>query len=635
MTRLIGASFLVVVAIAPAVLADEVDVARSLDEAEKQLARHQWDLCRDALQTALDGTKALASAPRAAAQKRHASLRERCEAGEKGYKHAKAVARIKAALVSAREAIGRKDAVEAEALIDSARQDVVTIDLETKERFEEEIAPLQQAVDELGASEDLAYVEGLLDRQDAAIAACGRRTNASLVGVFALIEARLAKVPEGLPRARAARARLDRERAAYDAIARDERAATVRAAALAWSRALDELPAEKPVTAPTLAAWASDPVLSHHCARPAAVLDAAQTWRASDAARQATLRFADDETWRATLRDVESREAMARRDVAAIAAGLLDQLEGLAASQRGDWLRELVVDLDRFSTSGPGLEAPLARAKALVRPPHAARGSAGAVDTSIPTGTPTSFGELGGFLEWGPPVLAGLGILVCIVVSVIRLRSRPAPGAVTLRATVPSSAPPSPPVAPTPPVAPPPPVVAEPAPPAPPPTAVPPPATPPAVAPAILKKTSRAKEFFDVVTSPDAPSASLPAPPPPAPLEPTFPPPLVAPLPSTPVPRTAPVAYSRVQHVLFRLSVLFLVWLGGGIFLRPLLDWFVLPSHEGPITVDEYVEATQRNWGASSIAFILMFVLGLALGGWLWRRMTEEPTRRGGVWPPR
>src|SRR5580700_9489265 len=92
-----------VVVVAPFAVADEADVTRALDEAEAQLAHHQWDLCRDALQAAVDGMKALAPAARAAAQKRHGALRERCEAGQKGYKSGKLVQKIKSALATARQ----------------------------------------------------------------------------------------------------------------------------------------------------------------------------------------------------------------------------------------------------------------------------------------------------------------------------------------------------------------------------------------------------------------------------------------------------------------------------------------------------------------------------------------------------
>src|SRR5579872_6955955 len=77
-----------------------------------------------------------------------------------------------------------------------------------------------------------------------------------------------------------------------------------------------------------------------------------------------------------------------------------------------------------------------------------------------------------------------------------------------------------------------------------------------------------------------------------------------------------PGVTGHVTHIVFRIGVVIFVWFLGGLVMRPVLDRIVIPNHPGRLTPDEYVEATQRNWIFSSVAVVLLIVLGMVLGGW-------------------
>ncbi len=79
-----------------------------------------------------------------------------------------------------------------------------------------------------------------------------------------------------------------------------------------------------------------------------------------------------------------------------------------------------------------------------------------------------------------------------------------------------------------------------------------------------------------------------------------------------------------MKHALFRIWVVLIVITAGWLILGPILDRYVMPAHDGRITEMEYANASYRNWLASGVGAAILIVLGIVIGGRLWRLEGER-----------
>ncbi len=530
---LVAVASVVVVAVAAVARADEAGTKRTLDDADEQLKRKQWDLCRDALDAALDEMKTVSPAARAAGQKRYSAIREKCDAGEKTYKHKKTVAKVKSMVADARKAIEAKDVDGAALAVELARKEIGPLDAETRDRFDKELAAIERTVTETRVGSRFEEVEPLLARLEADLAASNGKTNAALTSRFAIVEGKLTPLPQELDRTKALRARFAKALELYEKNTREERVVVLAAALESWRTTAAALP--KPAASPPqLEAWRKAPVLAEHCARPVAFLEATRAWRSSPAADEAMRKAAEEGELRALLKDLDARDAESRSELATAATTILDFYRPETPAERAtarEQLGRLAQDLESLSRTGPGLEAVLARTRTLAKSfqdpePVAATDPASAA----PVGSGSSldaarriFKPNPAIPEWVPIALVVVAGIVCLGVIVKAIVSPPPRpnAAMTLRA---GSGVPPPYVAAPPAAAPaydaPPPAatprdsaadtlkMASPTPGEPPPVVR---AMDPLAGPAGTGKLSRAAAYFEMVTTPDATPAAGPS----------------------------------------------------------------------------------------------------------------------------